>query len=364
MNILLKLVLVLLSIWTGAGIVVFILQPYVPGRTQGLWIAIAFGPVLLFSDVRDRGWKRMWKGSYLYRGFSLKRVFRLKPAKSKPERAVQFTPAAVQKTPEPPREPEEPGVIKIRACSGSKNVVVRIPGDSLVGVDLSDKDLSNADFSGRDLTNALLRNCILGNAEFKNASLIKADLSGSKTNPPGACDVRRAYFLGANLEDANLSGTMFDYCDFDEANLARTNFRGASLQIASFRDAVLRDTDFSGADLEGSVIPRLKYPMRLCYDSYTKWPKRFSPTDIGQAFRGNCPKCGERCRLERPSFSENIWIYRCSRRHFTAVQCAQCEKDVMVWVEDLDYSVHAECASCRWTSTGIPKEWWSKNVQT
>lgn len=294
----------------------------------------------------------------------LKRIFGSKPSPTKSEPAVHHIPPpappkppVLPPPPKPSPEPDEPGVLKIRRWDGK--VVVRIPGDSLLGADLSNMDLTDADFCKRDLSNAILRNCVLRGAKFEDATMRNADFSGSKTEAPGSGGAR---FRGANLEGANFSNAELDYGNFYNANLTNTNFQGASVCTASFENAVLRDTNFSGANLEYSVIPRLKYPIR--YDSSTRWPARFSPTDIEQPFQGNCPNCGERCRLERSPFSEDISIYRCSKGHFTAVQCASCEKDVMVRVEDLDCSVHAECASCRWTSTGIPKDWWHKNVRS
>jgi len=101
---------------------------------------------------------------------------------------------------------------------------------------------------------------------------------------------------------------------------------------------------------------------RLC--TWGGYDARIWSISIGQSFQGNCPKCGDRCRLEISPFSANVSIYRCVRGHFTAVQCAACKKNVMVWAGDLDYSVQAQCAGCKWSSTGIPKEWWHKNVQS
>ncbi|AXT20819.1 hypothetical protein D7030_11350 [Flavobacteriaceae bacterium AU392] len=107
---------------------------------------------------------------------------------------------------------------------------------NLEGVDFKGADLTNSNLSFSNLTNAIFRDAfikstILKNAVFKNAFLPKLDLEDldlngtnlsnanlSKVNLTGAnligadltnADIREAYFGGANLRDAKLTGILY-----------------------------------------------------------------------------------------------------------------------------------------------------------
>ncbi|MGL6226843.1 MAG: pentapeptide repeat-containing protein [Thermoguttaceae bacterium] len=82
-------------------------------------------------------------------------------------------------------------------------------------------------------------------AQFGGADLVEADLSGT--------DLRRANFAGANLEGANLigadlRGANFSGANLDGANLSRADLRGA-VGFQSGRDTILANTLFPNGQI-------------------------------------------------------------------------------------------------------------------
>jgi hypothetical protein len=290
----------------------------------------------------------------------LRKLLRRSPGKTTqgaiPERR-HTAPQAAPPPPTPPPEPHEPGIIKIKRRSGT-SAPLRIEAETLRGADLHGRDFSEGVFDGLDLSGANLAGCGLMNASFRNTNLQDANLSEVITQK--AAYVQGASFYGANLANARIADAKMEYTQFDSANLENADFTGSVLGC-TFRSAKLKNANFSGADLTKSTFGRVTDPFR--YDAATRWPPRFSPGDIGKpAFEGKCPRCGTPCRTEPAPFSPYVRLYRCPKLHFVGVQCSSCEEDVLRWVEDLDYSVHTECPSCAHASTGIPKDWWYRNI--
>lgn len=115
-------------------------------------------------------------------------------------------------------------MVEIKNLDGE--VIFIFPGDSLVGVDLSNnKLLGRADFRGQDM-----RNINLGGAHCREADFSGADMSGQKTclvytqcqgakfigaNLEGA-DMERINICGADLTGAKKNGTRTSYWRWDE----------------------------------------------------------------------------------------------------------------------------------------------------
>jgi hypothetical protein len=260
------------------------------------------------------------------------------------------------------RAAPERGIIKIqRRYPGRDNSAgpLRIEAERLRGADLHGRDLSNGVFDGLDLSGANLVGCSLMDSSFKNADLQGANLSQVITQKEAY--VQGVSFDGTNLANAKIIGTKLQYTSFDSANLENADFANSVLDNCSFRYAKLKNTDFSDADLTNSTFARVSDPLR--YIAATRWPPRFSPSDIGKpGFEGRCPRCGTPCRLEPAPFSPYVQLYRCPQRHFVGVQCPACHKDVLRWVGDMNHTVHTECPGCTHSSTGIPKDWWHRNI--
>ncbi|WP_438040506.1 DUF2169 domain-containing protein [Sorangium sp. So ce128] len=118
---------------------------------------------------------------------------------------------------------------------------------------LSRAELAGARFSGADLTGADWIEAKPGGADFTGATLgqcnlLKADLSGAR-------------FTGADLSDANLVESTLDGADFSSATLRKTTFVACHGERVSFRSACFQqgvvvhgssfpEADFSDADME------------------------------------------------------------------------------------------------------------------
>ncbi|WP_044967192.1 DUF2169 family type VI secretion system accessory protein [Sorangium cellulosum] len=118
---------------------------------------------------------------------------------------------------------------------------------------LSRAELERARFSGADLTGADWFETKPGGADFTGATLgqcnlLKVDLSGVR-------------FTGADLSEANLVESTLDGADFSSATLRKTTFVACHGERVSFRSACLQqgvvvhgssfpEADFSDADME------------------------------------------------------------------------------------------------------------------
>ncbi len=63
-----------------------------------------------------------------------------------------------------------------------------------------------------------------------------------------------SYLVGANLSDANLSGTELSYADLTGANLSSANLLGADLKSANLDYANLQHANLYGTDLSGAFL--------------------------------------------------------------------------------------------------------------
>ena len=180
-----------------------------------------------------------------------------------------------------------------------------------------------------------------------------SDLRGAKLSN---AEWKYAAFDEADLGNADFSNSRLYGCTFRRANLQNTSFAAAVIANCRFESADLDNTNFCGANFDGGFLPRLQHAIK--YDGHTIFPLRFSPDVTGETlFDGTCPKCTLKCSLQTAPFSKQTMVYRCATHGVVAVQCHSCRKDVLAWVEDLDLTVHSECLTCGWTSTGIPKDW-------
>ncbi len=125
---------------------------------------------------------------------------------------------------------------------------INLSGASLVGVDLSEANFQGANFQGADLRETNLSKANLANVNFQGARL------------------RRTNLIDTNLINA----------DFQKANLYRTKLLRANLSNANFGRADLR----IGADLRDANITGTNFRGAL-YDEYTKFPPDFDPTAQG-----------------------------------------------------------------------------------
>ena len=105
-------------------------------------------------------------------------------------------------------------------------------GEDLGEINLAGCDLSRAIFTGAILDDACLLRADLREADLSRASLVSADLEG------------------ANLTEANLRGA-----DLSVAELSRANLRGADLRGADLLEASLIEADLHGALLtDGQLV--------------------------------------------------------------------------------------------------------------
>lgn len=122
-------------------------------------------------------------------------------------------------------------------------------------------DLTGQDLSGASIFMANMQYACLN--EIKASGIIMMDGFFMRTR-----------FDGADLTNANLSGTGFYACDFHEANLS-----GANLRSTAFAGCDMGRVDMTGCDISGAVFddcgwattPNLKIE-GLIRDSMTRFP--------------------------------------------------------------------------------------------
>ena len=92
-----------------------------------------------------------------------------------------------------------------------------------------------------------------------NIVLTKADLSGA--------NLKNAFMLKCNLEDAVLEYADLEGADVEEGNFVGCDFLGSNLKDTRLRFAILRGAKFEGANLEGADL----------------WESRLQGADLGKA---------------------------------------------------------------------------------
>lgn len=103
-------------------------------------------------------------------------------------------------------------------------------------------DFSNCDLEGAILPNAFLPNVILSNANLSRSNLEGANLEGANLT---RANLTRAKLIRANLEDAKLTNSILNDCDFHLANLTRAKLIGANVLMTKLSHANLEDADLS-----------------------------------------------------------------------------------------------------------------------
>ena len=171
---------------------------------------------------------------------------------------------------------------------------VDLSGAALTKATFIKLDLGGVRFTGADLSEATFVECGLDAADFSHATLRKASFVACKGDRVSFREARfrqgvlvhgsafpRADFRDADLEKANLRGTVLTAARFDRANLdgadlstcdatgasfdritikggmmIRTNLTGASLQGANLMDVLASKSRLPGADFTGANLHR------------------------------------------------------------------------------------------------------------
>jgi hypothetical protein len=121
----------------------------------------------------------------------------------------------------------------------------------LVGANLRDANLTRADLEDANLTGAYLEGAYL-----LGANLTGADLEGAYLRD---ANLRDAYLVGANLRDANLIGA-----DLEDANLRDANLIGAYLEGAYLTYANLTGANLSYVNLTGAILSDISWIIPGC----------------------------------------------------------------------------------------------------
>ncbi|MCC6983299.1 MAG: pentapeptide repeat-containing protein [Bauldia sp.] len=145
-------------------------------------------------------------------------------------------------------EPSEKDLLVARALN--------CPGCDLAGADLKRADLTGANLAGANLAGANLHAAILRGADLSGANLRGVNLNGA--------DARQANFAGADMFEVMMFAAALDGADLRQVNLTRalaghatlprTSLAGAVVHAADFIGARINDADLSGADLRGSCF--------------------------------------------------------------------------------------------------------------
>ena len=125
---------------------------------------------------------------------------------------------------------------------------------NLMNEDLPFAKLRSISLKGANLAGINFRQADLLQGSFVGAYLDDADLSGA--NLSGG-DFSFSKCKGTNFSNANLEGTNFEGADLTETNFSKAilrcaNFKGANLLTAELVDADIEGANFQDADLEGT----------------------------------------------------------------------------------------------------------------
>jgi len=123
---------------------------------------------------------------------------------------------------------------------------VRIPGVDLSGLNLSGIDLSWADLRGCNFAKAFLLNTDFADSDLQGANFTGATFENIFADAPGT------KFNKANLKGANFTHAAGGECDFESADLSGAIFTDANMRGANFRHAILDGTVFERTSLDGS----------------------------------------------------------------------------------------------------------------
>jgi uncharacterized protein YjbI with pentapeptide repeats len=132
----------------------------------------------------------------------------------------------------------------------------RAYADADSSISLRGRDLTHALLSQVDLKKADLRATRLEGASFYEAYLREARLNcvGSTFSLEACTHLRKANFIGAQLQGANLTGAHLQDTNFTAAQLQGANLQEAQLQGANLMAAQLQGANLTGALLHGAYL--------------------------------------------------------------------------------------------------------------
>lgn len=120
-----------------------------------------------------------------------------------------------------------------------------LSGISLARIDLGHANLSNANLSNANLASANLSNVNLTEANLENANFSSYFLKDEYITRLSSITTSYNSYLGANLNDANLSNANLNGANLSDTNLCGTNFEGANLDGIDLSRANLKNTRIS-----------------------------------------------------------------------------------------------------------------------
>ncbi len=124
----------------------------------------------------------------------------------------------------------------------TREVMLSVPGATLIGAELTEARLAGAALARVDLTSASLANADLHGADLQSAILVESRLTN--------CNLQGANLAGADLTRAELSNANLSSCHFKNARLHAANLRFVKLAEADLTGADLSEADLSMSDLQ------------------------------------------------------------------------------------------------------------------
>jgi YD repeat-containing protein len=147
---------------------------------------------------------------------------------------------------------------------------IEVPGDTLVGINLSHANLHRA----------ILDSLCMEGAQLEGADLRSASMKGTRLNR-------------GNLQNARLMAVRAEGVCLSQADLRAAWLNGANLSCSDLRNASLLEADLFGANLSAAMLIGADLRCRrwdqaiwkgACADSTTRWPEGFDPLVHGLKF--------------------------------------------------------------------------------
>jgi len=133
---------------------------------------------------------------------------------------------------------------------------------SFIAADMDGAQLNGTIFDGSDLTRTTLRQANLQGAILGDVQMIGTN--GLKA------DFSRAQLYRANLDGASFRNANFFGADLGSTSLIGTSFYGANLRDVNL-DQAIGNADFTKANLSGALIPELESRLKGSIFSETIW---------------------------------------------------------------------------------------------
>lgn len=109
-------------------------------------------------------------------------------------------------------------------------------------------DLNGAEINNYDLTKTVFTECDLSNAKLNDADFTQATFNG--------VNLGNAELVGAKLIRTKFTNADLTAADLSWCSIKNTDFRSAKLNRADFSNAIISGSDFSGAYLRGAIIEK------------------------------------------------------------------------------------------------------------